>query len=191
MTSRKDANRRKLYETAIRLFSECGYHAVSMSDIAEAAGFSRASVFNHFPSKQDFLLRFFVEATARIETGVRARPAEDFSGFLSTLCAELGKSAAENETLFREISILSVPGEQMRDAEIEMDASLAGLITAEVEKAQARGEISAAHDPAIICDLYMATLTGTAREWALSAADDDLETTMNRFFQLIFSGLRT
>lgn len=190
MTNRKDANRQKLFDAAIGLFSQHGYEAVSMGDIARAAGLSRASTFNHFPSKQDFLVQFFVEATGRIETGVRARPSADFPGFLSTLCDEIGKIADHNEVLLREISILSVPGEKIRNTEMDMDDSLSALFTEQVSRAQTQGEISAGHEASFISSLYMATLTGTAREWALGNADGDLASRLRRYFLLIFSGLK-
>lgn len=40
---------------AVDLFTERGYDAVSMDDVAAAAGVSRRSLFNHFPRKVDLL----------------------------------------------------------------------------------------------------------------------------------------
>lgn len=40
---------------AVGLFGERGYDAVSMSDIAHAAGVSRRNLFRHFPSKADLI----------------------------------------------------------------------------------------------------------------------------------------
>lgn len=68
--------RAKILEAATRLFSERGYHAVSMEQIAEAAGSWKAVVYDHFPSKVDLyvaLLESFrdqlLEAGARAATG--------------------------------------------------------------------------------------------------------------------------
>ncbi|MCL2515233.1 MAG: TetR/AcrR family transcriptional regulator [Microbacteriaceae bacterium] len=41
--------------TAIALFAERGYDAVSMSDIADAAGVSRRGLFRHFASKAELI----------------------------------------------------------------------------------------------------------------------------------------
>ncbi|GAA4691111.1 TetR/AcrR family transcriptional regulator [Pseudonocardia yuanmonensis] len=53
MTQRALATRNLLYEAAAELFVERGYENTTMSDIAERAGTSRRTAFNHFPSKGD------------------------------------------------------------------------------------------------------------------------------------------
>jgi AcrR family transcriptional regulator len=45
----------KIRDAAIRLFSQNGYDAVSMRDIAAEVGIKAASIYNHFPSKRDIL----------------------------------------------------------------------------------------------------------------------------------------
>ena len=42
-------------EAATKIFSERGYHAASMSDIAEAVGFRKASLYHHVRKKEDLL----------------------------------------------------------------------------------------------------------------------------------------
>lgn len=46
---RKDA----ILDEATRLFAERGYAACSMADLAECVGLRKASLFHHFPSKDD------------------------------------------------------------------------------------------------------------------------------------------
>ncbi|WSB35350.1 TetR/AcrR family transcriptional regulator [Streptomyces scopuliridis] len=50
---RGTTTRDRLYEAAAALFVERGYEATTMADIAERAGTSRRTAFNHFPSKND------------------------------------------------------------------------------------------------------------------------------------------
>lgn len=50
---RAPATRDLLYEAAAALFVERGYEDTTMADIAERAGTSRRTAFNHFPSKGD------------------------------------------------------------------------------------------------------------------------------------------
>jgi TetR/AcrR family transcriptional regulator, cholesterol catabolism regulator len=44
-----------IIDAATRIFSERGYHAASMSDIAEAVGFRKASLYHHVRKKEDLL----------------------------------------------------------------------------------------------------------------------------------------
>jgi AcrR family transcriptional regulator len=47
--------RRRLYETAMRLFGQQGYHAVSIRDLATALGQQPSAIYFHVASKQDLL----------------------------------------------------------------------------------------------------------------------------------------
>ncbi|MDR1237956.1 MAG: TetR/AcrR family transcriptional regulator, partial [Propionibacteriaceae bacterium] len=47
--------RRRLYATALRLFSERGYHAVSVHDITDALGQRPGALYAHAASKQQLL----------------------------------------------------------------------------------------------------------------------------------------
>ena len=48
-------SKRKLYETALVLFGQQGFHAVSIRDIAQALGQQPSAIYFHVPSKQDLL----------------------------------------------------------------------------------------------------------------------------------------
>jgi AcrR family transcriptional regulator len=47
--------KRKLYETALELFGEQGYHAISIRHIAQALGQQPSAIYFHVESKQDLL----------------------------------------------------------------------------------------------------------------------------------------
>lgn len=57
----------ELARVAIALFAERGYDAVSMADIAEAAGVGRRSLFRYFPSKADLVWGGTEAAVAALE----------------------------------------------------------------------------------------------------------------------------
>jgi AcrR family transcriptional regulator len=47
--------REGILEAAARIFSEKGFHATSMQDIADAVDLQKASLYHHFSSKQEIL----------------------------------------------------------------------------------------------------------------------------------------
>lgn len=86
-----DQRRRQLLEVARETFSEHGFHATSMDEIAVAAGVTKPVLYQHFPSKRALyvellhdtaaqLLQRLDDATGRATTG-RARVEEGFTAY--------------------------------------------------------------------------------------------------------------
>ncbi len=55
---RKVERREAIYETALRLFTEKGYDAVSVEEITEAVDVSKGTFFNYFPAKEQILIAY-------------------------------------------------------------------------------------------------------------------------------------
>ncbi|MET8748062.1 helix-turn-helix domain-containing protein [Streptomyces sp. NPDC004728] len=53
---RRSETRRLVQMHAVRLFTDLGYDAVTVADVAEAAGVSAMTVYRHFPTKEDLVL---------------------------------------------------------------------------------------------------------------------------------------
>ena len=51
----KSSTREELLEAALDLFSVNGYEATSISQLADAVGIRKASLYSHFANKQDIL----------------------------------------------------------------------------------------------------------------------------------------
>jgi AcrR family transcriptional regulator len=54
--------RKKILEAAAQIFSQKGYHATSMNDIARAVNLQKASLYHHVDSKQEILLSLLDQA---------------------------------------------------------------------------------------------------------------------------------
>lgn len=53
---RRAETQRTIQAHAVRLFTERGYDATTMTDVADAAGVSPMTVYRHFPTKEDLVL---------------------------------------------------------------------------------------------------------------------------------------
>ncbi|AQU65284.1 TetR family transcriptional regulator [Streptomyces niveus] len=53
---RRSETQRMIQAHAVRLFTERGYDATAVTDVAEAAGVSPMTVYRHFPTKEDLVL---------------------------------------------------------------------------------------------------------------------------------------
>ena len=68
MTTRSPNRLAAIRTAAVELFSEKGYEATSVRDLAGAVGIQPASLYAHFRGKEDVLLAVIDEAAGRFET---------------------------------------------------------------------------------------------------------------------------
>ncbi|MEV4354347.1 TetR/AcrR family transcriptional regulator [Nonomuraea sp. NPDC049625] len=66
---KKEQTRRRIAEVALRLFDERGYDAVTVNEIAEAAGVAKVTLFNYFPTKDCLVTEGVKEDLAAIVAG--------------------------------------------------------------------------------------------------------------------------
>lgn len=64
-------------DVATGLFVARGFDAVTVAEIAEAAGVSKMTVFNYFPRKEDLYLDRHLDRLRELESVVRDRPASE------------------------------------------------------------------------------------------------------------------
>ena len=86
---RKAETRQAISDVATRLIIERGFEAVSMTEIADAAGVSRKTVFNYFASKEQLVFDRDEEARQLLREGMAARtsmtPLAAFQGLVREL----------------------------------------------------------------------------------------------------------
>jgi AcrR family transcriptional regulator len=63
----------RILDAASRLFYENGYHATTMRDLAAEVGVKAASLYNHFPGKQDILVRICLDTMREFHAEVLER----------------------------------------------------------------------------------------------------------------------
>ncbi len=72
---KKQQVRDRISGVATNLILQRGFDAVSVAEIAEAAGVSRMTVFNYFPRKEDMFFDRVPELTGYLVDGIRGRAA--------------------------------------------------------------------------------------------------------------------
>src|SRR6266545_3560414 len=73
---RRRQTRDRIAQTALALFGERGYDAVTIADIAEAADVAKQTVVNHFPAKEDLLLAWHRPVEADLIEMIDQLPAQ-------------------------------------------------------------------------------------------------------------------
>lgn len=132
--------RQRISDVATRLFVERGFDAVTVMEIADAAGVSKATAFNYFPRKEDMFLDLRPEAEELLARAVRERPPgqsvleavralmhrllvekHPLSGVLPPHMAKFGRMIAETPALCS----------RAREQRDELAASVASLVAEE------------------------------------------------------------
>jgi AcrR family transcriptional regulator len=72
---KKRETREAIGRTAMKLFVQRGFDAVTVADVADAAGVSEKTVFNYFPAKEDLVLHRGAERLEALIAAIRDRPA--------------------------------------------------------------------------------------------------------------------
>ncbi len=92
---RRQATRERLYDAAVELFILSGYAATTMEAIAEHAGTSRRTAFNHFPTKPSFTLEWTRRRRERAGQRAALDPDPTVTGRLRAFYHELAVLTAE------------------------------------------------------------------------------------------------
>jgi AcrR family transcriptional regulator len=99
-----DERRRRLLELGARLFTEHAYDEISMSQIARAAGISKALLYHYFPSKRDYFIATLAggaeELRRRVEPDPGLPPAEALAASVEAYLAWIDDNADAYQKLF-------------------------------------------------------------------------------------------
>src|SRR5438067_11036398 len=68
MSERPPGTRSRIQEVALELFTEQGYEATSLREVAERLGVTKAALYYHFKSKEDIVRSFTEDYRAELDT---------------------------------------------------------------------------------------------------------------------------
>jgi len=145
--------RDRIVAAALALFAEHGFDAVTVEEIAAAAGISLSTLFRHVPGKDDLLVDVVRTGRARIVANFELRPAaEPASRSLAhAILRRTEQFTDETQTieLWRRAMAFAPP--RIRRAALlddEERARLTGLVAARLPGPDSTGPDSTAGDPA-------------------------------------------
>ena len=148
------AKRQEILEVALRSLAE---GPATLADIAQAAGVTRSTLLYHFTSREE-LFAEVVRWRDEVDK-LRAPPEGLLYGFVP-----LARHNAGVPGLVQVFATLSAeattPDHAAHEYFVDRYSSLTERLTAEVARAQADGSVTAAADPAVLAQLYIAAMDG-------------------------------
>jgi AcrR family transcriptional regulator len=85
--------RRRLLDTATRLFYEGGIHAVGIDRIIAEAGVAKATFYNHFPSKDELVVAYIEEQDRLGRAAVAALPKQPPRKMIAAIMGRISEAA--------------------------------------------------------------------------------------------------
>ncbi|MEV6491212.1 TetR/AcrR family transcriptional regulator [Actinoplanes sp. NPDC051633] len=120
----KEQTRRRIAATAMQLFAERGFSQVTVAEVADAAGVTEKTVFNHFASKEDLVYAQDQAFETALLDAVTSRP-PGISAFdavrtflLSTYARFPGEAAVQRRATALATLIAASPALRAREREI-------------------------------------------------------------------------
>jgi len=134
---RVDERRRQLLDAGTALFDRYAYEEISMRQIAEAAGVSKALLYHYFPSKTDLFKAAVAEAASElqqvIEPSGEGTPLEQLAGSLDAYLAWIERNERTWSKLIQSAATLPEAGELVESFRARTMDLLLGELTGERE----------------------------------------------------------
>jgi AcrR family transcriptional regulator len=96
---KRERTRARLVAAAAELIGQCGYEALVLETVAEKAGVTRRTVYDHFGSKDDLIVAVIYHE--RTELFVPIKPGQTLQTYLRTLAKALIDASTDNRALGR------------------------------------------------------------------------------------------
>ena len=187
---RRQEAKQRLYDCALELFTERGYEATTIDDIAEKADVARGTFFNYFQRKEDLISMWGAKRRERLNEHIDNVRTTSPNGFVSDLeycMVALGRMNEEEWPTTRTMLLAWVKaGRPMLE-----EPHVATIFAQIIQAGRARGEVAPDIDPDrtgnLLRDAYFGLLyRWTSHEELPGSLPDELRAVLH----IILAGIR-
>lgn len=181
--------RRSLYDAAVELFLEKGYEATTMDEIAELADTSRATAYNYFPRKSNFLDEWTERRRQKVEQDLLPASADSqpIGEVLRLYVNDLARINIDEEALTRTL----LPAWVRAGGPIDAAPQLADVLLQYIRTGQERGELRLDCDGERAAHLIRNAYLGNLYLWLHEdqSSDFDLQSALEESIDILLRGL--
>ncbi|HVZ68883.1 MAG TPA: TetR/AcrR family transcriptional regulator [Rhizomicrobium sp.] len=179
-----------IYQAALSLFNDRGYADVTVDDICEAAGISKATFFRYFDSKFGLVDEFNQRIAAKIDASIDIKTmsaTECIRRATETLYQEWLHSAPQIRVLAREFVRAGTHiTENLGDP---MARGLIATLVAVIAEGQKRGEFDPQFDPVLVAPLIVSAWTFAFVAWVDRNDHEAFHRSVHNLVELHIMGL--
>jgi len=195
MTMRKAralSTRRRIFDTAVSLFTKKGYSKVTIDDICNKMGLSKGAFYNYFKSKDQIIMEGFIASDEYYRT--------DALKEISSLKGRVDQLVAYNRLVLKNITSTGKPimqavfhsemGFNKKASYINSEKrSLYTVGESLVAEAQKAGELRTDLSSKQITNIIVRSLRGLVYDWCLPGSKFDLEEAGETVLEVLIDGL--
>jgi len=161
MQEYKDEVRKKIVEAAYSLFLDKGYHATTMSSIAESLGVTKPAIYQYFPGKEELYAAVAEHGREELASILeRSFNNRDLRSGSEVLFDTLTQYTPQFNSMYSEMMLLAVHNERIRELLRKDRIEDIRLVEQFVVRQQAKGLISGQLNPRILSIASDALING-------------------------------
>jgi AcrR family transcriptional regulator len=187
---KKDETRERITQAAIELFTERGYDATTVDDIAAKADVAKGTFFNYFPRKEAVFDALAEQRAVEMEDVTRDLLAQSIPARqkLRRFCEEMTSRHLSNPELSR-MAVTRMLN-RIHDPIHEVPATFRGYLRQILEQGQERGELRSDVQIDRAAALIQGAAIGTLVAWfCVPAGSIDLTRELQERLELIMDGI--
>lgn len=189
----RERNRRRthdhIYESAMSLFVAKGFEDVTVDEICESAGISKATFFRYFENKFGLVNEFNMRIAAKIDAAIDP---EEMSG---AQCLRIATETMYEEWLHSAPQMRSLAFEfirtQTRQTTDPVAKGMIRTLIKVVESAQRRGEFCKDLEPRLVAGMIVFAWTSATLAWFDRNDEDGFNRSIRGLVELQIAGLTT
>lgn len=198
----RDAKAGLILDAAMKVFGQSGYHATRLEDVAASAGFSKASLYNYYDSKEALFLNLAIREYDRLLQDLNdkideTRPlADNVEAMVRTILGLAGEHFGlllevtdVRSMLDDELASLARHHQQLMDTLRERLQGMQGLLIGMVSAGRARGEFTCRVDDARAAQFIGAQIRGVLFNWKVAGAKGDIDNEVAGVVEFILHGM--
>ena len=187
----KQDRRQRIFEAAMRLYKEQGFHETTVLDIAKHADVSRGTVFNYYPYKEAILVEYFAGTLQELECEVAKRADENVSPIDSIylIFEGLAEFVALNKELVLPLSFELLNPDPERSKRAFISLPLANILKEYLTSAREQGLIRQDYSRERLARTIANTYFLTALQWAVYRQDRSIHEELYKALKIALEGI--
>lgn len=181
------ATRQNIYETAISLFREKGYHATTVEEIANEADVAKATFFKHFPKKYELIEEVIKQRREKIRAATRDEKVKHLSTKMQI--SHMMKILCQTIESDRPLAVIAL-NEYIGSGDLfKEEAPSIEIFFQTLERGKESGQLRADVPTRVVARLLWSYYLESYIAWARNEQGHSLESMLQEGVEVVFRGI--